>query len=216
MALGCVVAPNNAGRYGPYAAGYRFPDSTLNPGGLLAIGNELFLTGALRVEYIERASRLSPDDIAGRNALKVEFRARQTELGKAITREILKNRNGQSGRSNASKTNPRVNAAGNAMRVVGRGAQIIAVGVEVSNVVNAPEGQRAQEAARATGRLGGASAGGVLGAKLGALGGPYGVLVGVFVGGVAGSIGGEELVEQILTPREAVPLTPEEYYGPGH
>ena len=168
-------------------------------GGLVGLGKELQDTGVLRGEYVKKASLLSPTDVAGREALKLEYRAKQTALGKAITEEILASRAGQSSSlSNAAKTNPGVNAAGSIMKYGGRALVVAGVGVEAYNVVNAPEGERGKAAVQAGGRLAGGLAGSWVGAQWGIAGGPWGVAAGALLGGVVGAVGGEAFVNSVL------------------
>ena len=170
-------------------------------GAAVGVGFEVQLTGALREEYMRRAAKLRPDDIAGRNALKAEFRARQTALGKAITREILKQREAAgrvSGTSNASRTSASVNNAGSMMKYGGRVLMVVGLAGEVYTIVTTPEEERATEAARAGGRVARGLADAAAGAELDSPGEPYGVAGGAIVGGVVGSIVGEAAVDAIL------------------
>lgn len=164
----------------------------------------------MREEYVNRLKQLDPK--ADKTPVQQEFRAKQTEYGKAKTKEFLEThpKKTPSAITNATKSNAGVDAAGRTMKLVGRGAQVVAVGVEAANVVNAPEGEKAATAVQGVGRLGGAAIGGKVGAQVGAPYGPYGVLIGVLGGGILGSLGGEAYAEALTRP--AAPLTEEEYY----
>tara|TARA_B100001778_G_scaffold328511_1_gene328075 strand:- start:1603 stop:2382 length:780 start_codon:yes stop_codon:yes gene_type:complete len=91
-----------------------------------------------------------------------------------------------------------VNSKAALLKNGGKVLGVAGVAVEVVNVATAPEGEKGQEAARATGRIAGGLAGAKLLAPAGAAGGPWGVAGAAFIGGVGGSIGGESFVDAII------------------
>jgi hypothetical protein len=179
--------------------------------GTITLGVELLRTGELRLDYSRLASELKSRGLtdaeasAARDALKAEFRAKQTSLGQAITQAELQARQ-QSGHTssgtNPTKTNVRLNAQAQVFKYTGRALATVGFAVEVYNVASAPEGDRMNEAARAGGRIGGGLAGAYGGGKVGLVGGPWGVVGGVIVGGIGGSILGEGAVNLVCPPKD--------------
>ena len=181
--------------------------------GTITLGVELTRTGEMRLDYARLASELVSKGLsqeqaaAARDALKAEFRAKQTALGNALTQKILEQRQQSghvAGRANPGKTNVKVNASAKVMKYGGRALATIGCAVEVYNIASALEGERAGEAARATGRVGGGFVGGAAtGAGLGALGAnPLTIGIGAIVGGIAGSFAGEGVVELVCPEKE--------------
>ena len=180
--------------------------------GTITLGVELARTGEIRMDYERLASELAAKGLsqaeatAARDALKAEFQAKQTALGKAITEKILKQRQ-QAGhfstRNNPGKTNVKVNASARVMKWGGRALATVGFAVEVYNVATAPEGEKAGEAARATGRIGGGFLGGWLGGAIGGSWlGPPGAIAGALIFGIGGSFAGEGTVELVCPEKK--------------
>lgn len=177
----------------------------------ITLGVELARTGSLRLDYSRLAQELQSaglsgeDAAAARDALKAEFQAKQTALGKALTQQLLEQRQRLghvAGRANPGKTYVKFNGMAKVFKYSGRALAVIGVGVEVYNVATAPEGEKLGEAARAGGRMGGGILGGMgVGALGGAYLGPWGAAGGAIIGGIGGSIGGEAVVE-IVCPEK--------------
>jgi RHS repeat-associated protein len=88
--------------------------------------------------------------------------------------------------------------------VISKVGTVVAVGVAIHNITNAPNGQKLDTAAREGGGIGGAIAGGEIGAKVGLLTseytGPVGPVVGGIGGAVVGGIAGPKAVKAVLSP----------------
>ncbi|HZI57374.1 MAG TPA: RHS repeat-associated core domain-containing protein [Verrucomicrobiae bacterium] len=88
--------------------------------------------------------------------------------------------------------------------VVSKVATVVAIGVAIHNIANAPNGQKLGTAAREGGGLGGAIVGGEVGMKLGLLTseftGPVGPVIGAVGGAIVGGIGGQKAVDSVLSP----------------
>lgn len=223
------VYRNESGADGDVSDTNRPQLAALNEGPI-GLGRELTVTGLLREEYNRRAeallNRTDPEAIAARDALKIEFRQRQTALGKVMTEEILRKRKEAeaaaraAGRplaprnSNAGKTNSEVNRKARMMKNGGRVLLLVGAAGEIYTVVTTPEEERAAEAVRAGGRFVGGLLGAEAGASMGAIGGPIGAGAGAFIGGIAGAVLGEEAVNQVINsvkqsspvPKETLPL----------
>lgn len=171
---------------------------------------QLYDAGKLREEYTMRCDSIRKDVSRPvqdnmRDRIKLDTRARQNAVGKVVVGQVLEYRKKKDARdiqqgktptnrrNNPQKTNDLVNKAGKISKVAGKALGAAAVGCEVYNVYNAPEGERFKELTRAGGRLGGGfAAGAATGAALGALGcNPVTVVAGSLIGGIAGSTGAE-------------------------
>ena len=180
--------------------------------GSITIGVELYRTGELRLNYSELATNLKAAGLsdqeasAARDAIKAEFRKKQTKLGKEMTKKILEHRKKtgfKSSGKNPTKTNIKVNALAKVYKNTGRALAIVGITIEVATVASAPEGERLEEGVRAGGRIAGGFAGAAYGAELGSSGGPWGVAGGIVAGGIIGSIGGEAIVELFCGENES-------------
>lgn len=110
------------------------------------------------MQTLKDANLTVKEATAVRDKIKMEFRSKQTTLGKAITKAILARRASRGytgGNFNPSKTNPSITAAGNLMRTAGRGMIIFSTGVEIYNIYEAPEKEKGKAIAQAGGRFGG-------------------------------------------------------------
>jgi hypothetical protein len=185
-------------------------------GALVGAGNELNLTGTLRAEYVKQIAALPPGTPkAVRDAITAAFQAKQTALGKAITKDVLDARKAsgyEPSLSDISKTNEGVNAMAGNMKTLGRSMIGVGVGIEAYNVITAPAGQKSTVAAQASGRLGGGWGGAVAGAEVGSFAGPWGAAGGAIVGGFAGSKAGEAIVNKMGQLSQHMPnLSTQEY-----
>ena len=178
--------------------------------GSVPLSIEIEKTGALRVDYNKLVQSLKDADLtpeeatAVRDKIKMEFRSKQTTLGKAITKAILARRASQGyprGNFNPSKTNPSITAAGKLMRTAGRGMIIFSAGVEIYNIYEAPEDEKGKAIVQAGGRFGGGILGGMAAGAI--IGGtslnPIGIGVGTIAGGIAGSALGEWIVNLVCS-----------------
>ena len=169
---------------------------------VFVVAVEVERTGALRVDYDKIVQKLELSGFSReeaskvRDSIKLEFRKKQTILGKAITELILNQRKSNGfvdKKSNPSKTNPKVTVAGKIMKHGGRGIILFSAGIEIYTIWNTPIDQRERAILQSGGRFGGGILGG---AASGAVLGSYGfnavtVAIGAFLGAVAGSETGE-------------------------
>ena len=169
---------------------------------------EVERTGSLRVDYDKIVQKLESSGFSReesskvRDSIKLEFRKKQTILGKAITELILNQRKSNGfidKKSNPSKTNPRVTVAGKIMKHGGRGIILFSAGIEIYTIWNTPIDQRERAILQSGGRFGGGILGGTAsGAVLGSYGfNPVTVAIGAFLGAVAGSEAGEWVINKI-------------------
>ena len=195
----------------------------------IALGVELSRTGEIRLDYDRLARALNAagftedEGRAARTALTQAFREKQTVLGKAWTEVVLAERArlraaGQlkPGNYNPTKTNVKITATAKVMKYGGRALAAVGIALEVASVVTAPEGQKAQEAANAGGRVSGGLAGAAIGLRIGAQGGPYAAAGGTLVGGIVGSMVGEGAVTAVCNDANNQPSTPPSNYFYGH
>lgn len=195
----------------------------LHLSGVLPLGVEMLETGQLRLQYEQTAKFISECDLtdaekkAAREALKQQMRARQTNLGKAITERLLREREKagfQSSKNNPGKTNARINAQAKIFRVGGRLLIVISIASEAHAIATADE--PLQELPRAAGRVEGGLMGGMAGSCYGAQFGPAGVVVGTLAGGSLGAIVGEEVIDAYMISTMDVLKRQEEIYFYGH
>ena len=175
---------------------------------VFVVAVEVERTGALRVDYDKIVQKLELSGFSReeaskvRDSIKLEFRKKQTILGKAITELILNQRKSNGfvdKKSNPSKTNPKVTVAGKIMKHGGRGIILFSAGIEIYTIWNTPIDQRERAILQSGGRFGGGILGG---AASGAVLGSYGfnavtVAIGAFLGAVAGSETGEWIIKKI-------------------
>ena len=175
---------------------------------VFVVAVEVERTGALRVDYDKIVQKLELSGFSReeaskvRDSIKLEFRKKQTILGKAITELILNQRKSNGfvdKKSNPSKTNPKVTVAGKIMKHGGRGIILFSAGIEIYTIWNTPIDQRERAILQSGGRFGGGILGG---AASGAVLGSYGfnavtVAIGAFLGAVAGSETGEWIINKI-------------------
>lgn len=138
------MLPGLGTAYGPYLPPGVLPDLEIITGnitfnirdlvdnaatGTITLGVELARTGELRLDYARLAAELqakgfsAKEAAAARDALKAEFRAKQTALGKALTEQLDKQRQQAghvTGRNNPGKTNVKVNATAKVFKYTGR------------------------------------------------------------------------------------------------
>ena len=175
---------------------------------VFTVAVEVERTGALRVDYDKIVQQLksggfSKEEASSvREAIKLEFRKKQTIFGKAITQLILDQRKSNgfiNAKSNPSKTNTKITAAGKIMKHGGRGLILFSAGVEIYTILSTPAEQRGEAMLQSGGRFGGGILGGMAsGAALGACEfNPVTVAIGAFLGAVAGSETGEWIINKI-------------------
>src|SRR5690606_38132085 len=175
-------------------------------------GRQMVDAGTERANYSSAASRLAPDDSAGRSSLKSESRARTPSAVRAVvdaSRPSTATQPGTGGRANAS--NPAANAAGKALKVGGKVLMVGAAAQQGYEIATSAEPARdvAGAGGMVLGGLAGGEGGAVAGAVLGGLvGGPPGAAIcaivgglgGAAVGGVAGEAGAEALYDASREP----------------
>ena len=177
--------------------------------GIIVVGVEMTRTGELRLQYDRLAQDLKQLGLsdeaakAARTALQEEFRKKGPALFQSWTQKILEERANtghQNPKSNAFKTNAKLNAQAKVLSGTGRAVAVLGFAVEAYNLYQTPADKLPSEAAKAGGRLGGGALGGYAsGAIVGTLGaGPVGTIVGTIIGGITGSIAGEGVVEACI------------------
>jgi hypothetical protein len=179
------------------------PASTATQGATAGTGAQLLNDGIRRGQYQQAASQLSgPGASAELKALQADTYSNLSPIGEGLTDAAKAARVGQlAGKTaeqlgeSASRTSATWNSSGGASKVAGAAGVVVGVGIAVSNISSAPEGQRGQVAAGEAGALGGGLAGGYGGAWLGAAIGTAiapgpGTAIGAFLGGLIGGGGG--------------------------
>lgn len=151
--------------------------------------------GAERSRYSQQASKLDPNDSAGRSQLKAESRARTPSIPRAAveaSRPSTAARPGTGGRANVS--NSGWNNAGGVLKWGGRAAVVVTVAQQVNEIAHSPEPARdvAGAGGLTLGAIGGGEGGASAGAFIGSFFGPGpGTLIGAGIGGLVGSaVGG--------------------------
>jgi RHS repeat-associated protein len=179
------------------------PATTATQGATAGTGAQLLNDGIRRGQYQQAASQLSgPGASAARKALQADTYTTLSPIGKGLTDAAKAARAGQlAGKTaeqlgeSASRTSATWNSIGGVSKVAGAAGVVVGVGIAVSNISSAPEGQRGQVAAGEAGALGGGAAGGYGGAWIGGIIGTFiepggGTAVGAFIGGLIGGGGG--------------------------
>ena len=164
---------------------------------------QLFNDGMHRSAYKAAASQLSgPGASAARKSLQASTYDKLSPIGKSITDDAkasrvnqLANKTAEQLTESASRTNPGINALGNASKVIGEVGVVAAVGSVVVDTANAPNGQKLQTAVDDSAGLGGSWGGAELGGMVGAEAGPWGALGGSILGGIFG----ETAVKNLMT-----------------
>jgi RHS repeat-associated protein len=144
-----------------------------------------------RAQYDRGAARLSPNDSAGRTALKAEARANTPPEVRAqieARRPGLGPREGSGGTAN--RTNIRATEGARTLGALGRASAVVTAATAATDIATSDDPGRATVSN--AGAIAGGIAGGEQGATWGSAGGPWGAAIGGIVGAAIGGYAGYE------------------------